>query len=116
MSVIKNLFYVLLVAITYTLVVKQTIKTINKDEYDYKEVATLITYEYICGVIGILIGKYVFGSKIMKNKIMKNGLIFGGIILIFFSLVLNWNIISDKTKLVSIVLLMIFIIYRTYNM
>lgn len=115
MRIIKNLFYILVIAIIYTLAVKQTIKIIYKDEYDYKEVS-LITYEYIFGIVGILVGKYIFGNKLLKNKIMKNGLIFGGSILIFFSLILNWNIISDNTKLISIIILMFFVTYRTYNM
>ena len=52
---------------------------------------TILTYEYLLGISGFLVGKYIFGSKYFKNNVMKYGLIIGGLILIFMTFILNWE-------------------------
>lgn len=114
MDTLKKILYACLVAITFVIISKLSIKTLYKDNYEKMTETTLLTYEYLIGIAGVMIGYYIFGSKLLGNKIIKIGLIIGGIILIFLSFGLNWDKLSDETKLMTISAIMLFVIYKSY--
>lgn len=116
MNTIKKIIYACLVAVMFIIIIKLSIKTLYKDNYEQITEKSILTTEYLLGIAGVLVGYYVFGSKTFGNTVIEAGLIIGGLILIFLSFVLNWDNIGDGTKLISISTVLLVIMYKSYTL
>jgi hypothetical protein len=72
-----------------------------KDKPDNKVKKTLIL-AFIFGIISLAIGYYVFGKSGLKNRPVKFGLIVGSVILLFQSLITNWDKLQHDVRLMFI--------------
>jgi hypothetical protein len=103
------------IAIIYNLMISKLSNMITKDYGQKERIQRDLLISIICGILGIAIGYYVFGSEKMENKIVKYGLMLGGSILLVYSAVYNWNTLEDLTKLLFLLGTLIFIIMFSYN-
>jgi hypothetical protein len=72
-----------------------------KQKPDDKVKKTLIL-GFIFGIITLAIGFYVFGKSGLKNRSVKIGLIVGSLILLFQTLISNWDKLQHDVRLMFI--------------
>lgn len=61
----------------------------------------LMNIQILSGIFALIMGFVIF-EKIYKNTELKIGFIMGGILLMLYSLIFNWCIIDDITKIILI--------------
>lgn len=66
------------------------------------------------GILGALIGKYVFGSNRLDNRAVRYGFYFGTFLLMFYSVMYNWHILDNSTKFLLMLLGLIGLILISY--
>lgn len=102
------------IALIYNWMVSKISDMITKDDDMKDKVQKNIIISLVAGIVALIIGFMVFGSKRFQNTIAKYGFILGGAILLIYSLICNWDSIEDQTKLFFIGGALIFIIVYTY--
>lgn len=60
----------------------------------------------ISGVMSIIIGKYFINSNAIKY-----GLYFGGILLLYYTLIMNWDIMDKYVKIILIGIVFCYVIW-----
>ena len=108
MEVIKNMFLGLVMAlILYILVQSISVSITNGAEFEDKTQKIFII-NFIIGIVLIISGNTIFGKRgSMKNKSVQYGVIFGGISLMINTVVMNWDYLSDATRVSLIGLLVL---------
>jgi len=114
----KNLGLDLLIAIPitfiYLLFIYKLIEILTiKDKPESKVKKTLIL-AFIFGIISLVLGYYVFGKSGVKNRPVKISLIIGAIILIFQSLITNWDKLQHDVRLMFIGIVLAVLIFASY--
>lgn len=114
----KKLAIDLLIAIPITLLfllfIYKLIETLTlKNKPDDKVKKTLIL-AFIFGIISLALGFYVFGKSGLKNRPIKFGLIVGSLILIFQSLITNWDKLQHDVRLLFIGIVFGMTIFASY--
>lgn len=103
------------IGIIYNLLISKISSMITKD-YEYNEkIQKNIIVEIISGIGAIAMAFYIFNNKKCKNKTAMYGLLLGGGLLLFSSLVSNWNVVNDYTKIITLGGIMIFFILYSYK-
>ena len=114
----KNLAVDLLISIPiiflFLLFIYKLIEILTlKDKPDDKIKKTLIL-AFIFGIIALALGYYVFGKSGIKNRPVKIGLIVGAVILIFQSLITNWDKLQHDVRLMFIGIVFALAIFVSY--
>lgn len=115
MEVIKNMFLGLVMAlILYILVQSISVSITNGAEFEDKTQKIFII-NFIIGIVLIISGNTIFGKRgSMKNKSVQYGVIFGGISLMINTVVMNWDYLSDATRVSLIGLLLLVVVWYAY--
>ena len=69
---------------------------------------------FIFGIVALALGYYVFGKSGIKNRPVKIGLIVGAVILIFQSLITNWDKLQHDVRLMFIGIVFALAIFVSY--
>lgn len=114
MSVIDNII-IITIAIVFNMFTHYMASVMFKD-YPFQEKYNMsVTLLFICGIMGLVIGKLVINENKYKNNVVSNGLYHGGIILIISGLLLNWNDMNDVIKLTVTACAIIGLIFYSYK-
>lgn len=113
---VSIIIYGLLFSIVYVILVDKSIN-LYLGNLPYKErFQQSMLIILIIAIFGISLALTIFNNnQFFKNNIIKLGLIFGNIWIIFSSLFINWNIISDEIKLLIIGIIFAIIIWCSYG-
>ena len=89
---------------------------LNDLPYTEKYQKSLI-YIFVIGLIGLVLAFILFkNNNWFKNRALSYGLIFGSCLLIFYSIITNWNKMDDITKIVVFsILLGLLVCYYYYS-
>ena len=84
-------------------------------EYNEKIQRNLLI-SFIGGISGIFLALNVFGNKNYKykNRAIKYGLFFGSVMLLFYTLCYNWDILGNDIKLFIIIMCFITLLWYSY--
>lgn len=78
----------------------------------YQKSATTL---FVAGIIGIIIAQTVFNKKNkLNNRAVRFGLLGGSCLIIFYSVIKNWDLLDDVTKLIIFGILFSIIIAWSY--
>ena len=109
-----DLLICILIVLLFLLFVYKLIEILTiKQKPDDKVKKTLIL-AFIFGIISLTMGFYVFGKSGLKNRPIKIGLIVGSLILIFQSLITNWDKLQHDVRLMFIGILFGMTIFASY--
>lgn len=116
MAIIKDLLFGIPIGILYNLFFDKYI-TMSYNELAYNErIQKTYTTMFIGSVIGFIIGNTLFYlHKRFKNSIVRMGLNIGSAILLFQSVIGNWDKIQDDTKLIFFGLILGLAIWYSYS-
>ena len=82
----------------YSLLINKLAEIVTKNDEMKDKVQKSFVIEIFFGLLALVIGYIVFGKGACENRIVKYGIWFGGVILLFYTMVINWEIIQDVTK------------------
>jgi uncharacterized membrane protein YeaQ/YmgE (transglycosylase-associated protein family) len=78
----------------------------------YQKTATTL---FVLGIIGIIISQAIFNKQnSLNNQSIRFGLLGGSIVIIFYSVIKNWDLLDDITKLIIFSILFCVIIGWTF--
>lgn len=84
--------------------------------YDDKIQSNLVI-NFMIGLLGFFLGYYIFKkNKKIKNKAIRYGLYFGSSLLIFNTLVYNWNIMTNSVKIIIFITVLTFLVFLSYRL
>ena len=78
------------------------------------QIKKTLIYAFIFGIIGLALGYYVFGKSKLKNRPVEFGLCTGSLILLFHSLITNWDKLQHDIRLLFIGVVLCVIIFVSY--
>lgn len=82
--------------------------------YDNKYQQSLIII-FIIGLIGLILAFTLFkNNPYFKNRTLQFGLILGNVLLLFYSIISNWNDIDDFTKVIIFSIMLGILIWYYY--
>ena len=112
----KDIVFSLLFSFMYVITVNKSLNVYLSDltYSDRFQQSTLIIF--MIALLSLTLAYTIFDSnENYKNNIIKMGLIFGAIWIMFHSLFINWDIISEQIKLLVVGVLFALIIWFSYN-
>lgn len=110
-----GIFLSIPIAFIYNWLVSKISDMITKDDVMKDKVHKNLIISMVAGIVALIIGFIIFGSKRFENNIAKYGFILGGVILLVYSLVCNWDQVEDQTKLFLIGGILLTIILYSYK-
>ena len=110
---IKNIILALLIAIIYNFFVYKLVNVMVSESESAQDVALIIIF--IIGIITLVLAQTLFQNHpTFKNRPIKYGLTLGSLILIGYTLFVNWNTMTDQTRLIIIGIVFTIIIWICY--
>ena len=101
-SVILNVLLAIPIGLLFILFVNKLIEILTHDTVAEARIKKNLIIAFIIGIIGILIAWFIFYKSKVKNIGVMLGLMLGSIYLMINSLILNWDKLSNDTKLFMI--------------
>lgn len=76
-----------------------------------------LIFIFVIGLIGLILAFTLFkNNPFFKNRALRFGLILGSALLIFYSIISNWNKMDDTTKIIIFsIMLGLLVCYYYYN-
>ncbi len=97
---IFNFFFGGIIGLIYYLIICQISNNLFLINKTPKSVQDSILFLYFGGLIGLFFGYNLFSDKSsMQNSSLKIGLYFGSSILILNAMIVNWDVMDHKTRL-----------------
>lgn len=95
--------YVIIIAGIYNVFSYKLIEIIFKDVPYKEKIQGTLTSMFFAGIIAVVIAELAIKTgKKFSNEPLYKGLILGGCLLMSYTLFVNWNIMTDETKLLLI--------------
>lgn len=104
------------IGVLYDLIIQKGIDMVVMDmEYDEKIQKSLII-AFIGSVVGYILALSVFdyGSQ-YGNRAVKYGMFFGATLLMLNSIIFNWTVLSNDTKLILMGFVFVFMVAMAYR-
>ena len=101
-SQVINILLSFPIAALFILFVNKLIEILTNDLKAEEKIKKNLLIAFIIGIISILIGWFVFHKSKVKNTAVMLGLFLGALYLMINSLILNWNKLSNDSKLFMI--------------
>jgi undecaprenyl pyrophosphate phosphatase UppP len=95
----KDILISVPILILYLLFVHRILEIFTENTKAEDRIKKYIIMSFVIGIVSILIGIYIFGSKKLNNRPVKFGFIFGALILVINSLYNNWENLEKDVKL-----------------
>ena len=106
--------FVLFIGLLFILFVNKLIEILTHDTVAEARIKKNIIISFIIGIIGILIAWFIFYRSRVKNLGVMLGLMLGSIYLMINSLILNWDKLSNDSKLFMIGSVLVALIVISY--
>jgi hypothetical protein len=116
MGLVTDIAIGLPIGIMYNIFCHKVGEIINAN-FEYKEkVQRNLILTFVTGVLAIVLAITVFSEhKKFKNRAIKFGLYVGAILLLFHTLLYNWTILENDTKLFIILSALVGLIWYSYR-
>ncbi len=98
-SLFKDGLIAIPICILYLLFVNRILDIFTENITAEERIKKHIIMSFVIGIVSIIIGIYIFGSKKLKNNSVRFALIIGAIILIGNSMYNNWDSLDHDAKL-----------------
>ncbi len=103
------------IGIIYNLFIGKLADVITSDNSLKDKIQNTFIVQIFGGILALIFAFFIFDSKRLYNRVAKWGFILGAMILLGYSLIGNWNIIENNTKLFVIGIALLFTIFYSYN-
>ena len=113
-SVVLNILLAVPIAALFILFVNKLIEILTHDTIAEARIKKNLIIAFIIGIIGILVAWFIFYKSKVKNLGVMLGLILGSLYLMVNSLLLNWDKLSNDTKLFMIGTVLVALIVISY--
>lgn len=117
MGYTSDIILALPIGIIYNFFITKMSDLMTKDE-DYE--IKIHKYFIIClsgAIFGIISAIFIFSEQnILENRCVKYGMTIGSVLLLINTLIFNWDLLSEDTKLLTIGILLICIIIVSYTL
>jgi phosphatidylserine synthase len=101
------------IAILYTYLIMIIAKFLAYNtELEGHDEYTRVIIIFIFGLVGLFI--FVMKMKILKRTEINIALFLSTLLLIYFSVIQNWHILDDSSKIVVLIIAIIYLIHRIY--
>ncbi|AYV78405.1 MAG: hypothetical protein Edafosvirus12_4 [Edafosvirus sp.] len=106
MGFLYDALFAIPIAIIYD-VLCYKIADVSFKDLPYKDkFQNTLTFLFVAGLIAIIIGQTLFKTNSnYKNPILQKGFVLGGILLIIYTILMNWDKMTDENKLLIIVII-----------
>ena len=112
---IFNLFIGGIIGLIYYLIICQISNNLFLENKNIYSQQNSILFLYFGGLIGLFLGSNIFSEKNkLNNSSMKLGLYFGSSMLLFNSMITNWDNMNSQTKLLLLGINFGLIIWYSY--
>ncbi len=115
MGILKDIIIAIPIGVVYNFIVNRAINvSFGQMAYSEKYQKSLI-FMFVIGLIGMILAFTLFKNHPMfKNRPLRMGLIFGSSILIFYSMITNWEKMDDITKIIMFGIILISLVWYSY--
>jgi cation transport ATPase len=113
-SQVINVLLSIPIAALFVLFISKLIEILTNDLKAEEKIKKNLLIAFIIGIIGILVGWFIFYRSKVKNIAVMLGLFLGSIYLMVNSLLLNWNKLNNDTKLFMIGSVLVALIIISY--
>ena len=101
------------IAVVYPAIINKLADIITKDNVKDSKKQQILMVEIIGGISG-LFAAYFLQTSSYKNTVVTSGIVLGSLFLIFNSVIFNWSTISDTTKLLCLIVVIVVAILFAY--
>ena len=109
-----NILLSIPIAGLFILFINKLIEILTIDLKAEDKIKKTLLISFIIGIIGILIGWFIFYKSKVKNMGVMLGLFLGSLYLMINSLLINWNKLSNDSKLFMIGSIFVALIVISY--
>lgn len=96
-------------------IVKLSLNSSDRDATQKMQISIVLLFLF--ALVAILLSRTVFRTHSkLNNKIVEYGLLFGGIVLILYTAINRWTIMTDITKLSIFIITFITLIWYCYKL
>ncbi len=111
----NDILFAVPIAISFCVLVFKIVDILYKDEQCREKYQKTATTLFVIGLIGIIISQAIFNKQNnLNNRAVRFGLLAGSVMIIFYSVVRNWDLLDDITKLIIFSILFSVVIGWTY--
>ena len=116
MDIIKDGILALFFGVVYYFLVDKLVYTFVDSMFEFNKYQKILILIFVVGLAGLLISlTFLQNNKYFGNRSVRYGLMLGSAMLIFYSIISNWSKIDDYTKIAVFAILLISIIWFSYN-
>jgi low temperature requirement protein LtrA len=114
MGVITDLLLALPIGIIYNMIIHESADIFN-NKFNYKDkVQRSLLMVFGGGLIGMIITMFIIPHSV-KNTAVRYGLCFGSTLLLFHSIIYNWQIMQNDTRIIVMILTLCVLIWYSYT-
>jgi CDP-diglyceride synthetase len=111
----NDILFAIPIAISFCILVFKTVDILYKEEQCREKYQKTATTLFVIGLVGIIISQAIFNKQnSLNNRAVRFGLLAGSAMIIFYSVVHNWEMLDDITKLIIFGILFSVVIGWTY--
>ena len=111
----NDILFAIPIAISFCILVFKTVDILYKEEQCREKYQKTATTLFVIGLVGIIISQAIFNKQnSLNNRAVRFGLLAGSSMIIFYSVVRNWDMLDDITKLIIFGILFSVVICWTY--
>ena len=111
----NDILFAIPIAISFCILVFKTVDILYKEEQCREKYQKTATTLFVIGLVGIIISQAIFNKQnSLNNRAVRFGLLAGSAMIIFYSVVKNWDMLDDITKLIIFGILFAVVIGWTY--
>jgi hypothetical protein len=116
MSVLNDVMYAIPIGIMFNIIIYKLLEIIYKESTYEERYQYMATSSFIAGIIGLAVAEAIFARKgFIGNRAVRFGLIGGSALLIFYTIVANWDKLDDMTKLTIFGMAFAVFVWLSYN-
>uniref|UniRef100_A0A6C0ECP8 Uncharacterized protein n=1 Tax=viral metagenome TaxID=1070528 RepID=A0A6C0ECP8_9ZZZZ len=116
MGYLTDVLFACPIGIFYYLFVLKMCEILTCDENYNNKIKKILIISFIAGICGFVLSNYLFGvGKKMENRAVRYGVIFGSAILTINTVLFNWELLDNDTKLFIIGFILLSIIVFAYK-
>jgi hypothetical protein len=97
----NDILFAIPIAISFCILVFKVVDILYKEEQCREKYQKTATTLFVIGLVGIIISQAIFNKENnLNNRSVRFGLFAGSALIIFYSVVKNWDLLDDITKLI----------------
>lgn len=114
MGIITDLILALPIGIIYNMIVHETTDIFN-DKFTYRDkVQRTLIMIFLGGLIGLVIAMFCLSNSTQHTAI-RYGLYIGSLLLLFHSIIYNWKVMQNDTRVIIMILVLSMLIWYSYS-